>query len=254
MPRVATTRIDPQFNYLRHLCQGGPVFTADYYSVDGGTGKVASFIDWNDPSHLLAQSSGALQVAIPAAHADFINKLCANFTGAEYYDSNRPQRDWATLHNGQGAGVYGVATCVTSGTRRLLNTRAGAGNLGWFVGVDTTPNLTHGITTGAGVTIASSSQAITAGVPIQFTAQYKEGLTPAERAFKVTGVTEAAADSAAAPDPTIPAATLRFGARSTTNDLFFIGRVWGFAFTPALELGQRTQIRAILATLTGVAA
>lgn len=69
---------------------GRPVFTSDYYIVDPTTGKVAAFVDWNDPNHLLVQSLSARQVVIPTADAAMNNRLCATFAGGQVYVSNRP--------------------------------------------------------------------------------------------------------------------------------------------------------------------
>jgi hypothetical protein len=100
---------------------GRPVFTADYYAVDGVSGKVASFIDWNDPTHTLSQSASGNQAALPAAHADFAGNLCATFDASAaagsgtYYTSNRAAASglWNYLHTGSG---HRVSHCMSPGT------------------------------------------------------------------------------------------------------------------------------------------
>jgi len=76
------------FAVVRALSATRPVFTADYYSIDGVTGKVASFIDWNDPTHAMSQSTSARQVALPTFDAA-IGRLTGNFAGGQVYESNK---------------------------------------------------------------------------------------------------------------------------------------------------------------------
>jgi hypothetical protein len=111
-----------------------PVFTAALYAIDGVSGKVASFLDWNDFTHLLVQASAPLQVAIPATHADFAGNLCAMFTGTEYYLSNRPTVYWAYSADGTGFEVIACArpTSLLS-TGAIFGTLATVNTQGFFL-------------------------------------------------------------------------------------------------------------------------
>lgn len=102
MPRVASTRRASEFSYLLCLAQGRPVFTADYYAVDGGTGKVSGFIDWNDPSHVLQQFTPGNQVALPVARVALNNALAFDFANNQEYVSNRSASYFKFLHDGTG--------------------------------------------------------------------------------------------------------------------------------------------------------
>ena len=92
------------------LFSGQPVFTADYYAVDGVSGKVAAFIDHNNPAHLFEQAVSGEQVAVPAAHADFGGKTCATFAGGQRYTSNLAIGSWKFTHDGSGCSTYSLFT------------------------------------------------------------------------------------------------------------------------------------------------
>lgn len=80
--------VDP-FRTVLALSASRPIFTADYYAVDGVTGKVASFIDWNDATHLLAQATSARQVPAPTVDSALNGRLAAVFSGGQVYESNK---------------------------------------------------------------------------------------------------------------------------------------------------------------------
>jgi hypothetical protein len=97
------------------------VFTSDNYAVDGVSGKVASFADWSDPTHLLVQATSANQAAIPAVHADFAGP-CATFAGGIQYASNRVGAvDF--MHDGTGGELFLVFTYTASGVGTVLGSR-----------------------------------------------------------------------------------------------------------------------------------
>lgn len=99
---------------LLQLSMQRPIFTADYYAIDTGTGKVGSFIDWNNPTHVIAQGSGTNQVAIPAAHADFGNKLCITSTSTlQFYQSNQSAASFSYGSDGSGICSWAVVGAST---------------------------------------------------------------------------------------------------------------------------------------------
>ena len=118
------------FQEVLALAAGRPVFTADNYIVDGVSGRVRAFVDWNDPTHQLVQTSAALQVPVPAPHADFGGALCASFTGAQAYQSNRGAGAWAFAHDGvscERLDVF-VPTSGSGGAANVVATTVIAGN------------------------------------------------------------------------------------------------------------------------------
>ncbi len=113
------------FGTVLQLSQRRPVFTADFYSIDSGTEKVGSFIDWNDFTHTLSQTGGSsFQVAVPTPHADFGGKLCATWTSiSQFYQSNRSAASFSYGNDGSGlcswahvgtSGYSGFAVCGVS--------------------------------------------------------------------------------------------------------------------------------------------
>jgi hypothetical protein len=81
------------------LTTGRPLFTADRYTVDGISGRVRSFVDWNDPTHELVQINASYQVPIPTAIAGFNGKLVASFS-SHVYQSNRPAISFSYASDG----------------------------------------------------------------------------------------------------------------------------------------------------------
>lgn len=112
---------------VRALSRGLPQFFASRYTVDGVSGKTASFIDANDPTHSLLQSVALGQVAIPAAHADFAGKLCATTTGVETYQSNRSTAFWDRVARGADVETFRVFTPLAGAGTRVLDITTGTG-------------------------------------------------------------------------------------------------------------------------------
>lgn len=103
------------------LSAGLPQFFASRYNVDGVSGEVASFIDANDPTHLLVQPTDTRQVALPAAHADFGGELCATTTGNEAYQSNRSTAYWFAIAAGANVETFRVFTPLAGAGTRVLD-------------------------------------------------------------------------------------------------------------------------------------
>lgn len=243
MTRVAASRRDPQFNYLLALAQGRPVFTADYYAVDGVSGKVASFIDWNDFSHLLVQATSGNQVAIPAVHADFAGKLCADFTGAQRYVSNRPTASWLYLSDGSSMSVLTVCTPTATNTR-LCSTRNSAN--GFLLGIQAGPSWLAFISGGPGPGFGRALN-----LPSMWAFRFTDGGGTPEYTAKVTGFTALVGDSTT-PTAGPPAGPLVLGSNPDAS-LPFVGRVAYLSF--GFDTGTVTaQAQSALTSLYGVAA
>lgn len=201
------------FQIVLALAAGRPVFTADYYAVDGVSGKVASFIDWNDATHTLAQATSASQVALPAAHADFANRLCATFSGAQYYVSNRAATTWSAGHNGTGETYWMTCTPLAGGaTQRPLATRTGGSSVGWSLGWDSGTTINYAVGNGTSLIVNANSETLAPlSTPLYFEIGYLEGAPTPEAAVRKKSAVSANADSSAAPSAAAPAATLSLG-------------------------------------------
>jgi hypothetical protein len=168
MPRVAVARLDPLFSYIRCLAEGRPLFTASYYSVDGVSGKVASFIDWSDTGHVLSQTVSANQVPVPVASALFNNAIVATFAATMFYTSNRPVRDWVYLHSGSGMDEFLCfrATGIAGGASVLAGTQTGTTNYQSLLLTTTGATASMNVNNASGSAIGVGDQAIAAlGTP-----------------------------------------------------------------------------------------
>ena len=231
-----------------------PVLTTSEYLI-GGTGKVRSVYDVNDPSrtHVFDQADTAKQVALPAQHADF-SIPCYTFTGVEYYDSTRSSAYWFDWYGGSaGGGFHAVTTYTGTGLRRLIST-SGASAYGVLLGFNDATTSRYLVGNSAGTQIVNQQLAAAAATPVQLSGQYLEaGALPNEAASKVTGTAESNVNSAGAPAVADNGSTARFGA-SNTGATQFVGRVAIVACPPPLSAADRTALRGALTTLTGVAA
>lgn len=234
------------FDRVLALTAGRPLFTADYYAIDGVSGKVSGFIDWNDASHVLAQSTSANQVALPAAHADFSGKLCATFS-AHGYQSNRAASTWVFANDGiscervevltptSAVGINVISTTVWAGISagaQLYYTGAGAFN--------------HAVyTSAAGVTAFNAPfGAATINVMRYLSMRHQLSATP-DYELRQNGVLAVFGPYATPPTATTPEAPFTLGC----NDFATISNPapmrWRCAaFFPALDAGARTIVDA----------
>jgi hypothetical protein len=227
------------FSRLQALAAGRPMFTMDNYTVDGGTGKVASFVDHNRPAHALVQATGANQVAVPAAHADFANALCGTFSGSEYYVSNDPASARVAAHNGVGEEWVLVCTPTTIGAdHRPLATRTTG------VSIGTTMALATGVPTmfvsnGAAIFLNfGGGGALSVNVPTYMTISYVEGRAPDEAVIYRKGTSVATASSASVPSAADSAFPLALGATAAGGQ-GFIGRIAAAFCLPPLTVSTR---------------
>lgn len=107
---------------------GRPQFFAEKYNLDGGSGKVGSFFDGNDPTHLLVQTVALNQVVVPVGHADYGGALCATATGNEAYQSNRSTTYWGICSDGVSVEMVRVFTPLVGAATRVIDATAFAGS------------------------------------------------------------------------------------------------------------------------------
>jgi hypothetical protein len=225
-----------------------PVFVADYYAVDGITGKVSAWIDYNDAAHQLVQASNSNQVVVPAAHADFGGKLCATFTGAEYYVSNKPAAYYTFEHDGNGGSILLVCTPTnTAAGGRPVCTRtvgatigvglafdvAGAGNVGLYV-------------SNAAGAFVSIGVAQVQNVATYYLVSYRLGISPGAAVY-IKSALAVSITSTTAPSGAAPANTLSLGGQSNGANLAafrYRALVLGDYLGPAERAAQQTWILA----------
>lgn len=236
------------FGLILGLTASRPLFTADYYAIDGVTGKVASFVDWSDPTHTLSQSTSAKQVAIPAVHADYPGELCATFAAGQRYTSNRS----ATAHDYLQNGPIDFATILTptlAGATQLIWANANPGvSAGASLLIDDGGPMRHHVNRTGGS--AQIDQSIVTNTPY-YAYGYVDAAGSPQRSFKVSGVTAA---TGALPGTDIAGAQpLSFGG-TTSDTLLLNARVAVLMhLAPILTAAQRNQ-RAQWAATYGVAA
>ncbi len=107
---AASVKVGLASQFASLFLVGDSWFDASNYTVDGVSGKVASFVDRNDATHSLVQATSGNQVAIPTSNASFNNAPTASFvlSSVNYYVSNRALTAWRFLHNGAGCTVVWV--------------------------------------------------------------------------------------------------------------------------------------------------
>lgn len=104
---------------------GDSWFDADRVLIDGGSGKVSTWIDYIDPTHTLVQTTSANQCAV-AADALLRGRKSLQFVGGQRYDSSRAASAWSYLHQAGHTAVWvGVGSSVTT-TRYMWSTQASA--------------------------------------------------------------------------------------------------------------------------------
>lgn len=206
------------------LSAGRPIFTADYYAVDGVTGKVASFVDWNDPTHVLAQSTDARQVDVSAPHVDFAGNLCATFVAADdagngnFYASNRAVAAWKFLHDGSGARLVHTMSPGTLASCHYFGTYTGGAVPGAFLSSlgGTFNQARFVLANDAGAFAVDATHAagsLALDTPRYYQLRYTEGASPEYQSYD--NATQATTgSSAAAPGTGSPTQPLHLGHRA----------------------------------------
>lgn len=225
---------NPAINFMRRsanlfaaalvLSATRPVFRADYYVIDGISGKVASFVDYNDATHLLVQVDSSRQVVVPAAHADYAGLLCATFTGVENYQSNRTALSWAFWHGASAcfsACLYTPTSAVNGDFTLLVVTHpanSSAGTVLSAVNSATSSALTATVGNGAalvatptGVVDTPAASATARCVSFEFAG----GNSPAAYALRSKGASLASGNSTNNATTGAPTVALKLGVNSS---------------------------------------
>lgn len=101
---------------VKTICAGKPFFKADNYTLDGVSGKVAAFVDLNDATHVLTQSTASNQCNIPAVSGSNVmnGAVVANFVqSSTKYRSNRAASAWDFLSDGSGFRSFYVGRVIS---------------------------------------------------------------------------------------------------------------------------------------------
>lgn len=123
---AAAKPIAAQFSALFFKDIGGVAGESDIWldasnvAVDGTSGKVRSFVDYVDATHVVTQTNATYQVALPSADADIAQALSASFTN-HFYQSNRAASAFVSL--AQAATILALFTPTSfAGTGVLAET------------------------------------------------------------------------------------------------------------------------------------
>lgn len=235
------------FQRVLTLSAGRPVFTANYYAVDGVSGKVSGFIDWNDATHVLAQATSANQVAIPTPHADFSGQLCGVFT-AHAYQSNRAVASWIFAHDGISCERVEVFTPTSANpVPQVVSTTVwaavAAGAQLYYTGAGA---FNHSIyTSAAGVAaINAPFGAATVNVPRYLSQRHKAADTP-DYELRQNGALVASGAYSTAPTATNPEVPFTLGCNNFATVSNPAPMRWrAEAFFPALDAGGRAVVDA----------
>lgn len=243
------------FGDVMTLSQGRPVFTADFYAVDSVTLNVSAFIDWNDFSHMLTQSGGAsLQVAIPTAHADFGGKLCATFTGSEWYRSNRLSSTFIYLHTGPFESTHVYTSTSFAGNMVIAGTASidvnnGIGYAHWF---STAPRVRLWVANGTSSVFDLFAAAPAVNVPTYSTVGMSQQ-NPAGVVY-VKSVLGTSGNVTASPSVSTSVGTLTLGAPGTASpSLKFVGRWRSGVYSPSIGIVEQQAKQSWIQQDTGIA-
>lgn len=245
------------FSRVLSYTQGLPWI--DYGSADedsGHSGFALRFLDMNNAAHYLAQTDTTKQVALPAAHADYANDLCATFSGTQAYQSNQPNTFWAFTSKGVSCESLRVFTPLAgAGTRVVDVTTSAANQRGhqcyWTSGADVTAYLGK---TGSAVVAATSVGVVGQDVATYMMMRFEQaGANQYE--FRRKSSLIASGAYASAPDGTgssgvpLTVGSVTFPAISAGGTM----RIKLHAFFPALTSGQRRDVQQLILSKWGIA-
>lgn len=245
------------FDEILMMAQGRPVFTADNYIEVGG--KVVGFVDWNDPTHVMMQASGARQVATPVSHPGFGGALCATFTGAQGYQSNRAPASWVFASDGvsmEYVNVY-ARTAVTAGVNESLGATVNAGGFcGTLISLQETATW-HYWTRSFGSTIIFQQYpggTAVANEPLYTSLRTETAATP-QWVLRKNGQPPNQGAYDAAPDSATPQQSLTLGCQEFTGLTNAAKATWAATlFMPALTPYQRSRVDQWVLNTYGIAA
>lgn len=235
------------------LAAGRPVFTADFYVVDGVSGKVRSWVDQSDPSHVLDQANTARQVPLPAAHADFGGALCATFNDNGLYLSNRPASAWRFCHDGTGVSWYCTLTGLENpwtASRFVWGTLTGGGTtFALLLGGNAANGFRHEISNGA---VIYNPTAAAGTTPTYVSAHFALSENP-DVLYQLKSATVNNSDVTGVPSAGDSSSTLILGANSAFSGNFGRFRFRNLMFFPLLSAPERAIVEAYIQTDTGIA-
>jgi hypothetical protein len=208
------------------------LFEGDYYGVDGVTSKVGTIIDRIDPTHALAQTVSARQVAVPTVDATLGNALTLPFAGAQWYGSNRPASAWRHQHSGIGfwCAVWTATNASSRAMWSTINIAALPANNGSYFVASATGVTFRAYNAGAlAVNASGTAVAYPAGSACTVAISVLDGAAQ-ELQVRSDGaqVASAATSSFSVADP---AAALLFGSHLDST-LPFLGRLGLLMFAP----------------------
>jgi len=260
-------RMTTRPNTFRGLFRKGPGagegdswFDANYYVVDGVSGKVSDFVDYIDNTHTLRQATSAQQVAVPSADAVLGGALSANFVAvsSNRYDSTRAPSAWTYLHAGVGSEVVVSFVPNTNPASYLVCTEPGTATTqaGFIAYWSSGGSARCFVGTGAATvfdTGAVGSGTMPVGVGTYMSVSYLEGRTPSEVVVSARSAAIYSSNSAVNPSSVDPSATLRLGS-GTTGTAATNARVRGlYTFRRVLSAAHRTIVQQWIQRETGIA-
>lgn len=261
--RVAKTRRVPDnlFGDVLRAAAYRPVFTADLYVIDGGSGKVRAVVDHQDVAHWLDQADTTKQCALPAGHADFGGALCLTASGTQYYVSNRPNN---FFHDGTGFRSFFVYTPTnTTGLNALFAThRRQDSNVqnGIWVADNVSASVQRyqcQVANSTAFRVIDTGPTAASGFSISVATyadvKYKESDSP-EFFLKAKSAACLSGNSAAAPSAGNAGAALTLFANGSTFDDKASMRWRSFANFPVLGAQDESIVRAWITADTGIAA
>lgn len=247
------------FDQVLALSRGYPIFTADRYTVDGVSGKVAALVDWNDSTHLLQQGTSGNQVPVPSPNALLQNRTAFAFTGTCTYDSNRSSSAWQFMIDGSGCEIYVSMVTVYAVTQYILS-------LSWLSGVNastctlnasgpTSVQPSYRVYSNAGVSpgvnMTATGGVIAAGGAANAYFRYDESASP-EMSTGMTGGTQGTTTSGGTGFPGTPSDTFRLGGPHTGGVGYVVSAIRGVYLFPTLDTSQRAVVAAFLKQDIGV--
>ena len=234
---------------------------ADYYAVDGVSGKVAAFLDKVlagtgvkavTANHAYSQLTSALQCAVPTANPSFRNRKTAPFNTAPYYDSNAPPAAWGYLGNGAGATTYvvvsmasvGIVSCFAATTQ----TAVGNGVVLYQNGTGTDFRIYNA---GANVLNTTVANAVVS-TPYRYTWAVASAATPDATCTRNEASGTANYVGAGAPAG-VPAGTLRIGANRAALFPMTCAFAMFLSYDRALTAAEDAMVRQYVYVKYGVA-
>lgn len=233
------------------LAAGRPIFTADFFVIDGVSGEVRSWVDQSDPTHVLDQALSARQIPLPAAHADFGEALCGTFNDSGLYVSNRAASQFIYCHDGTGVSSYTTfapTEAPFTASRFIWGTIGAGGPFALLLGGNGTSAVRMEISNGA--VIYNPGAAVTDEVATYLSYHFATSQSP-DVLYQKQGATVDNSDVTGAPSGSDPTGTLILGANAGFGNL---GRFrWrNLMFFPLLDGAGRAIVESYIQTDTGI--